>query len=106
MSLETIEVIHPWSKEKRTVHVESISKTYISIRWAQSGIYDLNLLKNVLTARSLKARNRASCLWHAVDIVHVREAVAIHFRKLDVKGVVKEESIAHAASMPHQVRKT
>lgn len=100
-----IELIHPWTKERTRVEVIVITKTYISIRWGQSGIYDLNLLKNVLTARNVKARNRAWCMWTAVDIVGIREKVKVYLAKQNIKEIVADERARHDASMPNYVRK-
>jgi hypothetical protein len=92
-----IELIHP-NGERQTLPVELITKTYISVRWGMNGTYDLNLLKNVLTARSAKTRRRNKCLWRYVNIVALRERVNIHFDKEYEKN--QQDIRDHNASMP------
>ncbi len=60
--------------ERKELPVEFVaqSMTYLSIRWGQSGIYDLNLAKNVLTARSQKAQRKGRPHWRAENIELVR----------------------------------
>lgn len=62
--------------ELKTVAVEHVSPnlTYVSIRWGQSGVYDLNLRDNKLTARSQKAQRKGKPHWSAQDIDAVRKA--------------------------------
>lgn len=62
--------------ELKTVSVEHVSPslTYVSIRWGQSGVYDLNLGANKLTARSQKAQRKGKAHWAANDIEAVRKA--------------------------------
>lgn len=96
-----IELQHQYTKERVTMPVEDIARTYVAIRWNLSGIYDLNLLENKLTARSAAARRRNPCLWTAVDIKAVREAVKVHMAKQDLKGIVRADTVRHNASMPN-----
>lgn len=77
-TLFTITLVHEWSREERVLPVETVTRTYVSIRWGQSGTYDLNLAKNTLIARSQKAQRKGKPLWHAKDIDEVRRRVAIH----------------------------
>lgn len=58
----------------KTLPVEHISPnlSYLSVRWGQSGVYDLNLKNNVLTARSQKTQRKGKCHWKAADIDLVR----------------------------------
>ena len=94
----TVEVMHP-NGERRTLPVEAIAATYVSVRWGMSGFYDLNLRVNALTARSVKARTKGSCAWTAVDILAVREMVGSYFDR--EREARKREMIQHAVSMPH-----
>lgn len=96
----TIVVYHPFNHEQKAVPVETITRTYISIRWGQSGLYDLNLKDNILTSRSAAARRRAPCLWKALEIEVIREKVKIHFAKQDIKAIVKVDTVKHNATMP------
>lgn len=98
--MNEIEFIHPYNKESIKLPVILITRTYVSVRWNLSGIYDLNLLKNVLTARSAAARRRNPCLFTAVDIQKVRDAVKVYFDKQDLKERVRLEREKHEASMP------
>jgi hypothetical protein len=100
MRLEIIRLIHPWSHEIKDVDVIAVMKTYVSIKWPMSGIYDLNLARNILTARSIKARNKGRCLWQAEDIAKVRTDVENHLRKFDLKALVNEQRAVHDANMP------
>lgn len=96
----TIVLMHA-NGERRTVPVEHVANTYISIRWGQSGIYDLNLKANVLTARSLKAQQKGGkSQWKAEDIDAVRKMVRDHFIG-ETELVKRQEAIKkHEASVP------
>jgi hypothetical protein len=61
--------------ERKTLPVEYVAPTlsYLSIRWGQSGVYDLNLATNVLRARSAKAQRKGKPHWTAEDIDAVRK---------------------------------
>ena len=69
-----IKLVHPGGTTE-WVPVETITKDYISIRWGMSGVYDIFLEKNVIVARSLKARRKGKCYWKATDIEEVRKWV-------------------------------
>ena len=91
---------HPHTKERRELPVTYVARTYVTIQWGMNGAYDLNLLVNTLTARSIKARRRAPCLWRAADINEVRAMVYHHFRGKDRDYETKELMRKHEASMP------
>lgn len=71
-------LIHPGGESKE-VETESISHTYVSIRWGQSGLYNIMLKTNEMVACNLKVRRRAQCLWKVVDIEKLRSEVKTHF---------------------------
>jgi hypothetical protein len=90
--------------EVKTLPIEHIAAngSYLSIRWGQSGIYDLNLRRNVLTARSQKAQRKGSPLWSAPNIDEVRTAIAAYLKeKADAERKNLAKSIVrHAETMP------
>ncbi len=90
--------------ERKVVPVEFISPglTYLSIRWGQSGIYDLNLGKNVLTARSQKAQRKGKAYWAAEDINAVRKMARDYLdeKRGNPKEEAKEAYKKHVESMP------
>jgi len=93
----TVELLHP-NGERRTFPVEAIASSYVSIRWGMSGVYDLNLKSNVLTARSSSAQRKGKCLWRAADIVEVHAMVIRYF---DKERIARQAEITrHAVSMP------
>jgi hypothetical protein len=99
----SVEFVHP-NGERRTLPVEAIAPTYVSVRWGMSGFYDLNLKVNKLTARSGRGlpkqpRKKAPCLWTAADIMAVREMVNSYYDR--EAATRKAEITRHAASMPH-----
>ncbi len=96
----TIVLIHAFNKERHVVPVDSVAKTYVSVRWGQSGVYDLNLKDNVLTARSQKAQRKGKAHWAAEDIVAVRKMVKDHFDGKDKKAETRANMAKHEASMP------
>lgn len=98
--MKTILVFHPFNQERRELEVTTITKTYVTLHWPMAGAYDLNLKENILTARSLGARRRNPCLWKAVDILAVREAISVYMKKQDIKEIVKIAKTKHEASMP------
>lgn len=98
--LFTIVLIHQFNKERKVIPVELVTNTYIAIRWGQSGIYDLNLAKNVLTARSQKAQRKGKALWQAEDINAVRKMVADYMKGRDPIEESKKAMEAHIARMP------
>ena len=101
---KVIEFVHPFTKERKTLPVESIANTYVSIRWGQSGIYDLNLAKNILTARSTKAQRKGRCHWQAVNIAAVRAMVHEHINRNDTKAEISKQLLVHVATMPGNSR--
>jgi hypothetical protein len=87
--------------ELKTLPVEYVTKTYISLRWGQSGIYDLNLAKNTLTARSQKAQRKGKAHWMAENIHKVRCDVRDYFKSLDNTGTdAAQLALRHMESMP------
>lgn len=95
-----IVLVHHWTREERTVPVETVTRTYVSIRWGQSGTYDLNLAKNTLTARSQKAQRKGKPLWQAADIDFVRRKVAIYMAGIDKDADTLARMKLHEANMP------
>jgi hypothetical protein len=89
--------------ERRTVPVEYVASTFVAIRWGQSGIYDLNLAVNTLTARSLKARRKGKAHWQAEDIEAVRKMVRDYLaeRAGDPTGERQLAFEHHVSNMPH-----
>jgi len=98
--LFSIVLIHLFNKERKTFHVELVTNTYVAIRWGQSGVYDLNLAKNVLTARSQKAQRKGKALWQAEDIHAVRKLVADYMKGRDPIDESRKAAEAHIARMP------
>jgi hypothetical protein len=87
--------------ELKTLPVEHVTKTYVSIRWGQSGIYDLNLAKNTLTARSQKAQRKGKAHWMAANIDRVRRDVRDYFKALDNTGTdTAQLALKHLETMP------
>ncbi len=88
--------------------VEHVTKTYVTIRWALAGIYDLNLKDNVLTPRSSQTQTKGKArwykkdkpLWKAADIVAVRKMVDDELRG-EEKRILAAAMSRHAAAMPH-----
>jgi hypothetical protein len=100
-TLFTIVLVHQWSSEERTVPVETVTRTYVSVRWGQSGTYDLNLARNTLTARSQKAQRKGKPLWHAKDIDEVRRKATIHMNGgVDVEADTLARMAIHEANKP------
>ena len=85
MSLPFTIVLKHIGGERKTLEVEYVAPnaSYLSIRWGQSGIYDLNLLRNVLTARSQKAQARGKAYWSAEDIDAVRKMARDHLASVE-----------------------
>ncbi len=90
--------------ERKVLEVEYVppSGTYLSIRWGQSGIYDLNLAKNVLTARSQKAQRKGKPHWSAEDIAAVRKMTRDYLAEKagNPKAQAEESYQRHVANMP------
>lgn len=70
-----VEVIHPWTRERRFVPVEFVSERVVTIRWDMAGLYDIYLSTGNMIARSIKARRKGMCLWKCVDIEALRSMV-------------------------------
>ena len=102
-----IELTHVWTKEIKVFDAETITKTYVSIRWGQSGTYDLNLAANVLTARSQKAQRKGERpLWVCSNIEALRGDVAEHFAKKETRhGEALDTRRAHAKHIGSMPRK-
>lgn len=98
--MKELELIHPFNKERKTLPVVLITRKIVSIQWGLSGVYDLNLKENRLTARNVASRRKGPCHWMAVDIVAVRAAVIVYCDKEDIQSVVRRQSEVHNASMP------
>lgn len=102
---------HP-NEERRIVPVEYVAPngSYITIRWGQSGLYDLNLLKNVLSPRSAEqqstSRGKAKWyrkdrpLWQAEDIEKVRKMVRERLDAEMGREEIDAAKVRHEASMP------
>lgn len=89
---------------QETMPIETILPHSVSIRWRQSGIYDLNLANNILIARSTKARIKGkgqAHWWSALDIEQVRHWVWEHFNP--VADLTERERMyqKHVANMPY-----
>lgn len=95
-----VTLVHEWTREEREVPVETVTKTFVSIRWGQSGTYDLNLARNTLTARSQKAQRKGKPLWTAKDIDAVRRKVAVHMAGVDKEADTLARMRLHEANMP------
>lgn len=101
IGLADIELEHTGTKERVRMPVVGITRLVVSVRWNYSGIYDLTLSTNTLRASSVAARRKHPfCLWVAVDIKAIRNAVKVHLDKQDIKGIVRAETVTHNASMP------
>ena len=98
-NLYEIEVQHPWTQERRFLPIETVTKNGVSVRWGQSGIYDIFLTGDIV-ARSLKTRLRAPCIWKAVD---VEELKAFVHEKMNpgIKAENENRYDAHTKSMPY-----
>lgn len=94
----SVELVHPCG-ERKTLPVEGIVETLVTVRWGMSGFYDLNLKSNTLTARSVTAQRRGPCLWVAADIGAVRAMVKAYFDRERERG--KAALLRHRLSMPH-----
>ncbi len=86
--------------ELKEVPVETITRVYVSIRWGQSGVYDLNLASNTLRARSVKAQRKGRPHWKAADIESLRKQVANYLRGEDLKAETLKAMERHQATMP------
>ena len=110
--MKRISITHIWTKETVSLEVETVTASYVALRWPLQGVYDLNLSKNVLTARSLKAQRKGKPLWIASDIDAVRKMVIDYLKELEGNRVqymkpldVREAVKRHADTMPSQPKK-
>ena len=91
--------------EQKTVAVEYVAPTlaYISIRWGQSGVYDLHLGSNTLRARSQKAQRKGKPHWQAHDIDAVRKAAREYLaaKNGNPKGQAEGAFRRHTENMPN-----
>lgn len=97
-----VDLIDPGGHLK-TVPVEAIHQTFISIRWGMSGVYDIDLKTNTMKARSVAARRKGLCHWKAVDINSVRHAVHEYFNP-NAKKEEEERFKKHHESMPFRAK--
>lgn len=100
--LEWVDLVHPWTKEVRTVPVEVVTATYIVVRWTSlAGTYVLSLRKNELRPGPFRrGRKDTPILWRAADIAAVRREVKVHLEGVDKKQEAEEGMRRHVASMP------
>jgi hypothetical protein len=104
----TIVLIHATTAERKVVQVEQVTKTYVAIRWPMAGIYDLNLLRNVLTPRGSQGQARGKAKWYkkdrppwsAEDIAAVRKMVADELAGADVKEETRKAMARHEETKP------
>ena len=95
---DLVVLVHGGTRETRSVPIEYICRTYLSVRWGMSGIYDLNLRDNVLTARSAKSRNKGGSAmkwWRAEGITGIRERVRIFCDGEDKRESIRRMSEQH-----------
>ncbi len=95
---QTVSLFHRGTRETCAVPIEYVCRTYIAVRWGQSGIYDLNLRDNVLTARSGGARRKGGNQikwWMASDIEAIRRMVQVHCDGEDRRAAMRRLSAAH-----------
>ena len=92
--------------ERKVMEVEYVAPnaSYLCIRWGQSGIYDLNLLRNTLTARSQKAQRKGKAHWQAEDIDAVRKMVRDYLQEKAGNPKTQTELAfeRHAQTMPRR----
>jgi hypothetical protein len=102
----TIVLIHP-NGEGRTVPVEHVTETYVTIRWGLAGIYDLNLKDNTLTPRSRMGQTKGKAKWYkkenpewrAANIETVR-AMAREYLRGEAEQKSREAMDRHLRTMP------
>lgn len=74
-----VELEHLWTKERKTLSVEGIHKHIIYLYFPLSGTYELDTKKNIMRARSQRARTKCPyVLWIAADIELVRRQLWEH----------------------------
>jgi hypothetical protein len=96
--ISSVELIHPGG-ETKTLPVETIFPTYISVRWGLNGLYDIHLKDNVMIARSLRARRKGKCYWKVKDIDALRKSVDEHYKDAD-KRQADFAFVRHNNTMP------
>jgi len=94
-----VDLIDPGGHLK-TVPIEGIHETFISVRWGQSGTYDIDLKTNIMKARSVAARRKGVCYWKVVNIESVRFAVREHFNP-NAKIEAEKRFKKHHTNMPY-----
>ncbi len=104
-----ITLIHP-NGELRIVPVEYVCDTYVTVRWGGAGVYDLNLLRNVLTPRTgetqpngkgrAKWYKKDAPKWKAQDIEMVRAMVKERLGKGAEEREARAAKERHECSMP------
>jgi len=91
--------------ELKTVSVEYVAPnlSFLSIRWGQSGVYDLNLKTNKLTARSQKAQRKGKPHWEAENIETVRGAAKAYLNAQYGKSSEERDASIkrHMETMPN-----
>jgi hypothetical protein len=102
----TIVLIHP-NGEGRTVPVEHVTETYVTIRWGLAGIYDLNLKDNVLTQRSRMGQTKGKAKWYKKDNPEWRAANIETVRTMvreylmgEADRKLADDMARHARTMP------
>ncbi len=98
--LKTVTVRHPFNGEEQVLPVERVTRNVVTLRWGQSGLYDLDLRTNTITARSIAARRKGKCLWCAVYIDNVRVEAMLHVEGEDKRRQMERDIERHQASMP------
>lgn len=98
----TVEVEHEWTKERRTLDVETIVSPWrILVRWPLQGLYVLDLDTNTMRASSTSARNKNPfCLWRVADIEALRKEVLALAEPDKTETQLDELMHRHWQSMP------
>ena len=105
MTVSTAEVLHTWTKERKALPVELITKRAVYVRWGMAGVYEICLKTGVMRPRDDAAkRKKQPCLWKAADIEALRHMVNTHFAGVDEKKEVRARMATHSASMSHSER--
>ena len=103
-----VEIVHPGGERKELL-VEAIHQNFITVRWGQSGVYDIftecfrKVPANTMIARNIAARRKGPCLWKAVDIESVRKAIYEHFHPKE-KETLEEQYKRHHENMPGRAK--
>lgn len=96
--MKEIELVHPGG-EVKTLPIETIDQKKVSIRWGMSGVYDIDLVNNTVTARSVAARRKGMCYWKVRDIDALRKLVSDYFN-LHRQTELGFNMDKHAMTMP------